>query len=66
MSTADSTQADETWRMRGQEDAPVAHRAITRSMFEYGKGNAWLRGTSVVLTSRSAGGAGRRQETQRS
>lgn len=37
MTATQPAATDKTWRLRGQEDAPVALRAIARVTFEYGK-----------------------------
>lgn len=43
---ADTTEA---WRLRGQEDAPIALRAIARSMFQYGKGTPGYACASAII-----------------
>lgn len=37
MTVTAQSATDKTWRVRGQEDAPVALRAIARVTFQYGK-----------------------------
>lgn len=39
----------EAWRQRGQEDAPIALRAIARSMFQYGKETPGYACASAIL-----------------
>jgi hypothetical protein len=49
MTVANAAAPAVNWRARGEADAPIAHRAITRSIFQYGQGTPGYRVAHAII-----------------